>query len=274
VNNLELESALETCVRDERAATTLVLKYLQEVERRKLFLERGYSSLFAYCTGKLGYSEPEAMLRIQAMRLVRAVPEAEKKIEQGSLSLSVAAKIQSAVKVEPTKAKELVRELSGASKRQAELRLAEIFPEIPKPEKARAVSEDRVEIRFTVTREEFEIFQKLMDRKAHSNFERKYEQLFTALAKAELKKIEGKQREDASPQRPGEVSSRAIPVKLKRAIWKRDEGRCQFKAGDKICGERHGLQLDHITPFALGGPATEENLRLLCGAHNRWRNSS
>lgn len=54
MNNLELENALEASVRDERVATALVLKYLREVEKRKLYLERGYTSLFAYCTGKLG----------------------------------------------------------------------------------------------------------------------------------------------------------------------------------------------------------------------------
>jgi hypothetical protein len=301
MNNIELESALVGSVQRERECTALVLRYLREVERRRLYLERGYSSLYAYCTKKLGYSEPEAMLRIQAMRLVRAVPEAGRKIEEGKLSLSVASKIHSAVKEAPEKAKELVRELSGASKREAEKRLAEVFPEEVRPEKARHVNEDKVEIRFTVTREEYELFQKLMDRKAHSNFERKYEVLFTALAKAEMKKFEGKQGEDALPHGPGEVSnrprgpictrseasafgrgagcaevnSRYVKAPIKRVVWKRDEGRCQFVSKDGLkCKETHGLQLDHVQPFTLGGPSTIENLRLLCGAHNRHRNSS
>jgi hypothetical protein len=251
-----------------------VLKYLREVQKRRLFVERGYSSLFAYCTGKLGYFEPEAMLRIQVMRLTRAVPEAGKKIEEGELSLSVAAKIQSAVKEAPEKAKELVRELTGASKREAERRLAEVFPQEARPEKARPVNEDKVEIRFTVTREEYELFQKLMDRKAHVNFERKYEKLFTALAKAELKKLEGKQGKDALPRGPGEVNSRYIPAAIKRKVRTRDEGRCQYSSpSGHRCQATHGLQLDHIKPFAHGGPTKEENLRLLCGAHNRYRHS-
>ena len=31
-------------------------------------------------------------------------------------------------------------------------------------------------------------------------------------------------------------------------------------------------QVDHIRPFAEGGPTTQENGRLLCGTHNRMRN--
>ena len=31
-------------------------------------------------------------------------------------------------------------------------------------------------------------------------------------------------------------------------------------------------QADHIETYAQGGPTTQENGRLLCGFHNRWRN--
>ncbi|MBI4040515.1 MAG: HNH endonuclease, partial [Deltaproteobacteria bacterium] len=35
--------------------------------------------------------------------------------------------------------------------------------------------------------------------------------------------------------------------------------------------ERAYLEVDHIEPFALGGKAELENLRLLCSTHNRYR---
>jgi len=35
-----------------------------------------------------------------------------------------------------------------------------------------------------------------------------------------------------------------------------------------------GCQVDHIQPWALGGPTTQENGRLLCGPHNRMRNQN
>ena len=35
------------------------------------------------------------------------------------------------------------------------------------------------------------------------------------------------------------------------------------------CDERGFLEFDHIVPFAAGGDATVENLRLLCRVHNR-----
>src|SRR5690606_34056189 len=106
----------------------------------RIYLGRGFSSLFDFCRKELGYSEPEAMLRIQAMRLGKAVPEVAKKIERGELSLSVAAMAGSAMKREGLKAEEakaLVKELEGASKREAERKLAEKFPMASPRERSR-----------------------------------------------------------------------------------------------------------------------------------------
>jgi hypothetical protein len=35
-----------------------------------------------------------------------------------------------------------------------------------------------------------------------------------------------------------------------------------------ICGSTHRVELDHVLPVGLGGRATVENLRILCGPHN------
>jgi 5-methylcytosine-specific restriction endonuclease McrA len=63
--------------------------------------------------------------------------------------------------------------------------------------------------------------------------------------------------------------SRYIPRGMRAAIWERDGAKCQYISPEgHVCGETHFLEMDHRRPFALGGPSTEENLRLLCRAHN------
>jgi 5-methylcytosine-specific restriction endonuclease McrA len=65
--------------------------------------------------------------------------------------------------------------------------------------------------------------------------------------------------------------SRSIPAKTKDAVYKRDGGRCVFVGtGGKRCNSIWSLQIDHIEPFAHGGGNTKDNLRLLCGRHNRF----
>ncbi len=60
-----------------------------------------------------------------------------------------------------------------------------------------------------------------------------------------------------------------IPAEVKRAVWVRDGGCCQWAVhGGGICGSRYRVQLDHIHPKALGGESSVDNVRLLCGRHN------
>ncbi len=64
--------------------------------------------------------------------------------------------------------------------------------------------------------------------------------------------------------------SRYIPAPVRDEIFVRDGFRCTFIAADGTrCDATRHLQIDHIRPFALGGKHVPENLRLLCGAHNR-----
>jgi len=64
---------------------------------------------------------------------------------------------------------------------------------------------------------------------------------------------------------------RYIPRWVRDTVWRRDKGRCRFESPDgKVCGERGGLEFDHVVPWAMGGPSNDpRNIRLLCRAHNQ-----
>ncbi|MBU8921119.1 MAG: HNH endonuclease, partial [Bacteroidales bacterium] len=71
----------------------------------------------------------------------------------------------------------------------------------------------------------------------------------------------------ASPE-----SSRFIPQAIKDKVFKRDGGKCAFTGpGGQRCGSKWNIQVDHITPFALGGSNLPENLQLLCRRHNQHK---
>jgi hypothetical protein len=71
---------------------------------------------------------------------------------------------------------------------------------------------------------------------------------------------------DTSPGR-----SRRIPNEVKRAVWYRDGGQCAFVSASGLrCKERSFLELHHIQPYALDGPATVGNIALRCRRHNHY----
>ncbi len=53
LTDAELGDALLNLTGDERSTTLQVLYHLIELEKRRLFEEAGYPSLFEYCTRKL-----------------------------------------------------------------------------------------------------------------------------------------------------------------------------------------------------------------------------
>jgi hypothetical protein len=71
-------------------------------------------------------------------------------------------------------------------------------------------------------------------------------------------------------------SSRDIPRAVKRAVWKRDGGRCAFVSVDgRRCTEREFVQFHHVQAYAKRGPATVENICCAAGATtNTKRNLS
>jgi hypothetical protein len=67
----------------------------------------------------------------------------------------------------------------------------------------------------------------------------------------------------------GPATSDTIPAAVKREVWKRSGGRCEWPVeSEGVCGSTLRLEFDHVTPRAHGGPSTIANLRVLCRNHN------
>ncbi|MDX1386184.1 MAG: hypothetical protein R3257_01245, partial [bacterium] len=186
--NDNLISDLHDLVTRERELTTQILHYLKEIEERKLYLEMGFSSLFAFLTEEMGYSEGAAQRRIQAMRLIKDIPEIEKKIESGKISLSVASQVQGFIQRENKKRREnksfklnksekleLINRLEGTSARKCDEKLAKISPETALPkEKTRPITEDKTLIQFVADKKLMGKIEKLKCLMSHQNTEGGY----------------------------------------------------------------------------------------------------
>jgi hypothetical protein len=234
----ELLARARTLAHEERKIASQVIELLREIDRRRLHFEMGYPSLQAFCEKELGYSSGAAARRIASMRLVREMPETRQMLEEGRLSLETMQAVQIHFNKEDLskdEKKALVASVEGKSKREVE--------RIIRPEKTYTI---------TLSEAEYEKLQELKSRLATSSLDR-------ILSEA-LERIS-----PAKPERPRSSATRFVPVSLKRAVFRRDQGKCSYPG----CSETRFLQYDHVQPYALGGKTEMENLRLLCSGHNR-----
>ena len=287
VSDQELFEKIQLLSQDERRITSEILYLLREIARRRLYAKRGYESLFTFLVKELGYDEASAYRRVSAIRVIEVVPEVEQTLEQGRLSVATVAQAQTFFQQEKKRAnpcsierkREILKKLEGKSKREAEQILAQEAPQVPKPDQARALNEDETEIRFTADRELVEMLKQIQALTAHHNLEPGYNGLLKFMAAQALKKLDPARQnerkllspEKVATQHASRVHSRYVPASLKRDVWKKYKGRCSYVSQTTgiRCDSKHGLHLDHVTPWAMGGETSTQNLRLLCANHNR-----
>ena len=70
--------------RIEQQLNVTVIDHLREIEARRLYLCRGFSSLFDYAVRELGYTDSAASRRINAMRLCKEFEEVREGLQDGS----------------------------------------------------------------------------------------------------------------------------------------------------------------------------------------------
>jgi len=66
------------------------------------------------------------------------------------------------------------------------------------------------------------------------------------------------------------VRSRHIPADVRRAVWRRDGGRCAFIGTSGRCTATTLLEFHHVLPYADQGMTNLDNLSLRCRAHNGY----
>ncbi len=187
-------------VRQERETMTEVLRHLAEVERRKLYASKGYSSLFDYCVRGLRYSEPAAQRRITSMRLLREMPEVEVKLQCGALTLSHLAQVQQHFKQEARanhalKRKEkleVIRAIEGSTARDAERVLLSLSscPQATPKERIRTLNAGQTELRIVLPPETMSDLERVRGLLAHRHPDVNFSQLITLIARLAVAKLD------------------------------------------------------------------------------------
>jgi len=291
ISNDELESLLQKKVATERQITIEIIQLLEQVSKRRIYLERGYGSLIEYCIKKLGYSESAAYRRVAAMKLARELPQIKEEISLGRINLANVAKAQTYFqqeerqgdKISTAEKRKVLESLVGKSVRQAEVIFADLNPESSRPEKVRILNSEQTQVTVTLDAKLIQQLQEIRELISHRHPSLGYAELIAVMAEMSLTKLKYSRCAQLSTktrsatgaggakQKP--VGKRFVPAALRRQVWQKAHGRCCYvdlKSG-RVCGSRFQLQIEHRIPFAKGGRNNIENLELLCSAHNHLR---
>ena len=271
----------EKLVRLERRITVRLIEHLQEVDRRRLHLQRGVSSLYDYLIRGLGYSGGAAHRRIQAMEVCRDLPEVTHKIESGQINLTQAMQLQgqlekeerlSGQEVAPEVKRELLSRIEGLSTRETEKVLASRTPEAAKPDNLQVLSGEQTQISFAADEELMRMLERIKELTAHQNRNPGLLELFKLMAKKTLERLDPLERAKRARSRKAGATAdmTKTPAPGKRGpasatfyeLHRRSDGQCQFVDGKtkRRCLSRRAIQSEHRTPYAKGGRTELGNL--------------
>ncbi|PIS10084.1 MAG: hypothetical protein COT73_11225 [Bdellovibrio sp. CG10_big_fil_rev_8_21_14_0_10_47_8] len=270
MNDTNLIAKTESLVREERVLLTTVLRHLHEINRRRLYSSMGYKSLFDFAVRHLGYPEDQAYRRIAAMKLIQEVPEIEKKMNAGEISLTHIGLAQSLFRQEKKMANEFSHEqklsvfdqIANKPVREAEritLSLSSA-PELAKPDRVNTVSENLVELKFTASIELRKKVESLKGLLAHQHPNLSLGELFEQLC--DLGLSEWNPGKIAAP-RKCRVTQKPSQAQILRGVFQRANTQCEN------CSSVYALEIDHVVPQAKGGNSEVENLRILCRSCNQ-----
>src|SRR5437660_2519977 len=135
----ELLARTRRLVEDSHCLEADLLLHLGEIDERKLYAERAFPSMFAFCVGELGFSEDAAYNRIAVARVGRRFPAVIEAMRSGQVHLWGLRLLAPHLTVENHC--EVLAQAVGKTKREIEELVAALAPQPPVPSLVRKLPE-------------------------------------------------------------------------------------------------------------------------------------
>jgi len=204
-----LHIKLSELVKSERKITHEILLCIQQMDQTKAYAELGYPSLFEYLVKEQKYSEGAAQRRISSARLLRELPEIEKKVQEGNLNLTQLSKLASATnqdqkatgkKVSTEQKRELLEQMENKTGFETEQLLNQNFECNLKPKKEITPRKQAYELHLKLTPEQYEKLKKAQSLLSHVVHDGGFAEIIEVLCDKLIQKKEGKALIKSSPR--------------------------------------------------------------------------
>ena len=196
-----LHIKLSELTKSERKITHEILLCIQQMDQTKAYAELGYPSLFDYLVKEQKYSEGAAQRRISSARLLRELPEIEKKVQEGNLNLTQLSKLASATnqdqkatgkKVSTEQKRELLEQMENKTGFETEQLLNQNFECNLKPKKEITPRKQAYDLHLKLTPEQYEKLKKAQSLLSHGVHDGGFAEIIEVLCEKLIQKKEGK----------------------------------------------------------------------------------
>lgn len=292
MNNLKEkihQRAVEISIHYKKTEAELI-EILQEVEIQKVFLEKGYSSLFLYVVRELKLSESVAYNLITISRKAREVPELKCEIAKGAITLSNARKIVSILNSENKE--EWLKKASELSQRALEKEVVKVRPKEATKERTTYVTKDRVKLELGLFEKDMLRLRRVQD--IMSGKKRRpvmLEEMIIEMTENYLNSNDPLRKAKRVYVKKGfesptetiktpvslqvdqiQINKRVpIPAATVHLVNLRDQRMCTYMNKKRErCNQARWLEIHHVNPVSSGGKNTVNNLTTLCQAHHGY----
>jgi hypothetical protein len=269
----EIGQQLGKLILEERCTTKAILEIINLALGKRAYLELGFSSMFDWLVKGFGYSNAAAYRRIEAAKLLKAVPEVSEKLSAGLVNLSTLSKAHTMIRAQEKVSKvtnevkaEIVRKIENKSVQETEQVLMAAFPAVAShvhQERRTTVNETTVRHAMNFSIEESQDLKRAKEVLSHQLPNASDAQILAYALNFLLDHVDPLRKQT----KPTKATSQAG---TRRAVIKSSGSSCTYKdpVTGQVCGSRYQVQIDHIIPKALGGSDEPSNLRTLCRQHN------
>lgn len=297
LGNEEFLHQLDEMAAAERVELARLLARLSELGTRELAQACGYPSVFLFCLKRLRYCESASWKRSKAAEACGRFPFLLAMIESGELTLTAVALlapqltrencrrlVHEAIGKTTRQVEALVAALAPQAPPRDRVRVVAVQAEPPRPSApasdaaiaqpldmfaaplavelapAPAPIELRAQHSFTCSEDVHRMILRAQELLWHKYPLGRLEDVLRDALALLLQKLDPTKRREPrrAARRPSVRRSRYIPRWVRDEVTKRDGDACSFVGADgRPCGERKGLEYDHIVPFAKGGSSDD-----------------
>ena len=279
--NAELLEKISWIHTSENENMADILLYLDEVRFRDLHLERGYKSLYKFLADEHGYPKNQAYLRMRAAEALEIEPAVEDAVRSGRVCATYLQQAVVAIRRENKRRRldgdyvrlferrDLIQKIIATG--EAKRTIAEFFPNLQlEIEESKPLAGKKTLLQFAVTEEDLKLIERAKELLSNKVHDGNLHDVVMEMVSLTIKKLEPKK--NATPDRTPTMKQREYrSVDMEGALYQQANHQCEYRSPDgHRCDERRDLQVDHIIPIAHGGTDSFNNLRIVCGAHNRY----